>query len=76
MLILSRKKDQEIIIGEGIIIRVCQIKGSTVRIGIKAAKDISIRRGELGDFGSEFVFDIRNPQPELQTSLDMAIAAT
>ncbi|MDY7028637.1 MAG: carbon storage regulator CsrA [Spirochaetota bacterium] len=47
MLILSRKKDESIIIGENIEISVVDIKGDQVKIGIKAPKDIKVYRQEV-----------------------------
>lgn len=47
MLILSRKADEEIIIGDNIRITVVQIRGNQIRLGISAPDDISIRRSEV-----------------------------
>ncbi|TQR17376.1 carbon storage regulator CsrA [Psychrobacillus vulpis] len=47
MLVLSRKTNETIIIGEDIEIRVLEIKGDSVRIGIEAPKTTEILRGEL-----------------------------
>ena len=47
MLILSRKKDESIIIGGNIEIKILEIHESKVRIGIKAPQDIDIFREEL-----------------------------
>lgn len=47
MLILSRKKNQSIVIGDNIEISVLEITGDQVRLGIKAPKDISIHRKEI-----------------------------
>ncbi len=47
MLVLSRKQDQSIHIGDDIVIAVLGIRGSTVRLGIEAPRDISIVRSEL-----------------------------
>ena len=47
MLVLSRKQNQEIIIGDDIKITILKTKGNTVRIGIEAPRDVSVRRGEL-----------------------------
>ncbi len=52
MLVLSRKKDQTIQIGNGIVIHICQVRGSTVRIGIEAPPDIRVLRGELPNWSS------------------------
>lgn len=49
MLALSRKIGEKIIIGDNIAIKIFEIKGDTVRIGIEAPKDIKIYRGELYD---------------------------
>lgn len=47
MLVLSRKSQQEVIIGDNVRITVLQIKGNTVRLGIAAPRDIQVRRAEL-----------------------------
>lgn len=47
MLVLSRKMDQEIIIGQNVKVTVLQIKGNTVRLGIDAPREVRVVRGEL-----------------------------
>lgn len=47
MLVLSRKKDQSIIINDNIEISIIDIQGDQVRIGITAPKSISIHRKEI-----------------------------
>ena len=47
MLILSRKKDEKIIIGDEIEISVVDIKGDQVKLGIKAPRDIKVYRQEV-----------------------------
>jgi carbon storage regulator len=47
MLVLSRKKDQGIIIGENIELTIIEIQGDQVRIGIKAPKNVPIYREEI-----------------------------
>jgi len=47
MLILSRKKDESIIIGDEIEISVVDIKGDQVKLGIKAPRDIKVYRQEV-----------------------------
>ena len=49
MLILSRKLDESIIIGNDIEVKVVSIDGSSVKIGIEAPKDVDIIRYELYD---------------------------
>lgn len=47
MLVLSRKANETIQIGDDIEIRILEVKGDTVRIGIEAPKSVDILRGEL-----------------------------
>ncbi|MGB9667353.1 MAG: carbon storage regulator CsrA [Thermosulfidibacteraceae bacterium] len=47
MLVLTRKVDESIIIGDSIEIKILSISGKTVKIGIVAPKSISIYRKEL-----------------------------
>lgn len=47
MLILQRKKNQALIIGNGIEIVVTDIKGDSVKIGINAPQDVLIYRKEI-----------------------------
>jgi len=47
MLVLSRKLNQEIQIGENITVTVLKVKGNTVRLGIKAPREIHVVRGEI-----------------------------
>jgi len=47
MLVLSRKTNESIIIGENIEILVVEIKGDQVKLGINAPKDVSLYRGEI-----------------------------
>lgn len=47
MLVLSRKKNERILIGENIVITIVEIKGDKLRIGIDAPKDIPVDRDEV-----------------------------
>ena len=47
MLILSRKKDESIMIGEDIEVSVVDIKGDQIKLGIKAPRDIKVYRREV-----------------------------
>lgn len=47
MLIVTRKVDEKIIIGDNIIIKVCKISGNYVQIGIEADESIKVYREEL-----------------------------
>ena len=47
MLVLSRQKDESIIIGDNIEITIVDIRGDKVRLGITAPRDISVHRREV-----------------------------
>ena len=47
MLILSRKQDQSILIGDDIKITIVEFKNNTVKVGIDAPRDVTILREEL-----------------------------
>ncbi|MBU5293046.1 carbon storage regulator CsrA [Anaerosalibacter bizertensis] len=47
MLILTRKKDESIVIGDNIEIKVLEINDGKVKLGIEAPKNIDIIRKEL-----------------------------
>lgn len=47
MLVLSRKKDESIIINDHITVTVIEIRGDKVRLGIVAPKDIPVHRREV-----------------------------
>lgn len=50
MLVLSRKQNEEIIIGDNVCIKVVGIFGNKVRLGISAPANVVIRRSELDFF--------------------------
>ncbi len=47
MLILSRKTEETLMIGDNIEIKIIEIVGDRVKIGIEAPKNLSVIRGEL-----------------------------
>ena len=60
MLVLTRKVGEGVKIDENIFVRIVQVKGKQVRLGIEAPKETRIQREELdsskspvGDLGSE-----------------------
>jgi carbon storage regulator len=49
MLILTRRADEAILIGDNIEVLVMDIKGSQVRIGVTAPRDVSVDRKEVAE---------------------------
>ncbi len=47
MLVLSRRENERLQIGEGIEITVIRVQGNRVKLGISAPKTVTIRREEL-----------------------------
>jgi len=47
MLVLSRKKNESIIINDHITLTVVEIRGDKVRLGIDAPKDVTVHRREV-----------------------------
>lgn len=47
MLILTRKAGQNLVIGDNIIIKILDVKGDAVKIGIEAPKDVAVNRQEI-----------------------------
>ena len=66
MLVLSRKKNESIIINNDITIVVVEIRGDKVRLGVEAPKEIPVHRREVYDAIR------RNEQQEKALSEDKA----
>ena len=47
MLVLSRQRDESIIIGDNIVITIVDIRGDKVRLGIEAPRSVSVHRHEV-----------------------------
>jgi len=49
MLVLSRKHDEQLIIGDSVVITVLEIRRDKVRLGIEAPAEVSVHRQEVYD---------------------------
>ncbi len=47
MLVLSRKKDESIVINDNIVVTIVEIRGDKVRLGIEAPREVEIHREEI-----------------------------
>ena len=83
MLVLSRKKEESIVIGNQIEVQILKIKGNVVRLGIKAPQHIKILRSEVCPFDVEFEVSQEDFEPNensndtnLNSSLPHIVAQT
>ena len=60
MLVLSRKKNESIVINDDITIVVVEIRGDKVRLGVEAPKEVPVHRNEVYEA-------IRRNQPKSET---------
>ena len=49
MLVLSRNKDESIMVGEDIEVMIIRVRGNNVRLGITAPRCVSVHRREVYD---------------------------
>jgi len=49
MLVLSRKQNERIRVGDSVVVTIVRVSGDKVRIGIEAPADVRVLRDELKD---------------------------
>lgn len=47
MLVLSRKRNESVVINDQIVVTVIEVRGDKVRLGIQLPRDVSIHRSEV-----------------------------
>ena len=47
MLVLSRKRNESVVIDDKIVITVVEVRGDKVRLGIQAPRDVPVHRSEI-----------------------------
>ena len=66
MLVLSRQRDESIIIGDHIVVTIVDIRGDKVRLGIKAPPEISVHREEIYNLIQEEAKQKETTNPDLK----------
>ena len=61
MLVLTRKLQEQIKIGDDIVITILQIRGQAIRVGIQAPREVRVLRAELPEHAPA------SPKPEATT---------
>lgn len=69
MLVLSRKSNEEIVIGSSVRVKILEINGNRVRIGISAPNHVPVMREEV------FARMEANSHDEMEMELDLAETA-
>ena len=49
MLVLTRRIGQSLVIGDTIVLRVLEVKGDVVRLGVDAPREVKVHRQEVHD---------------------------
>jgi len=49
MLILSRKLNEKVVIGDGVVVSIIEIRGDQVKLGIDAPRTVKVYRQEVYD---------------------------
>ncbi len=47
MLVLTRKAGESVVIGDDVVVRVLEVRGDVVRVGIDAPRDVRVHRQEV-----------------------------
>jgi carbon storage regulator len=68
MLILTRRLNESLMIGDEVKITVLGVKGSQVRLGIEAPRDVSVHREEI----FERILAEKNPNGSIENEADFS----
>ena len=69
MLVLTRKLQEEILIGDNIKVTLMRVRGNTVRIGIEAPRDVRIVRGELERLDACLLYTSPSPRDRTRSRM-------
>lgn len=69
MLVLTRRLQQSIVIGNDIVVTVLEIRGDQVRIGVSAPRDVDVHREEVFEELQAENRSAASPSPEAVSAL-------
>ena len=72
MLVLSRHRDEEIVIRDDIVIRIVEVRGDKVRLGINAPQDVPVHRREVYDAIQRELKEAEAKKPKEEAGSDAA----
>jgi len=73
MLVLSRQKDESIMIGDDVEITIVDVRGDKVRLGIAAPKSIPVHRREVYDAIQREKKAAKESQPQVQAEAEKEV---
>lgn len=65
MLVLSRKRNESIVIGDNVVVTLIDIRGDKIRLGIEAPQDIPVHRKEVYEAIKRVNEQHQNRTPEI-----------
>ncbi|HID74502.1 MAG TPA: carbon storage regulator [Planctomycetaceae bacterium] len=68
MLVLSRRRNQQIVFGDKIVLTVVSVRGQRVRLDIDAPREVAVRRKEIYDAArkEQAVWRLKEPLGDLR----------
>jgi len=70
VLVLTRRVNQSIMIGDEVVVTVLEVRGDQVRLGIKAPRSIDVHREEVFEALQQANLAAASPLPEAIDSID------
>ncbi len=76
MLVLTRKAGESVVIGDEVVVRVLEVRGDVVRVGIEAPRHVQVHRQEVYDAVREANVAATAASEEAVTALQSLVRRT
>ena len=76
MLVLTRKVNQQIRLGENITVTILRVQGNSIRIGVEAPREVRVVRGELKPLTEEGNQDVKPVPENTPAAVEETLAST